>query len=151
MKDIIDNLFNGFGILKSIFTGEADPNLASSIVHEELERRRVEMAKILGPIAQMAATNFIGVAIRPLLCDSPAFLRWKRNHRRSRINKKWHKKYGGVYSKCPGKGINVFGFLYLCPHAAESIRKETPCDGSGSSSVGNTTNCQVNTFSGSEE
>lgn len=27
-------------------------------------------------------------------CQQPKFLRWKKSHRRSRINKKWHKKYG---------------------------------------------------------
>jgi hypothetical protein len=28
------------------------------------------------------------------ICKPPLFLRWRRNHRRARINKKWHKRYG---------------------------------------------------------
>jgi hypothetical protein len=29
------------------------------------------------------------------------FVRWKRKHKRSRINKKWQKKYGAIFSYHP--------------------------------------------------
>lgn len=50
------------------------------------------------------------------------FVRWRRNHRKSRINKKWHKKYGFI-AECGGYGFHMDGMgMYVCPCMANQIR-----------------------------
>ena len=58
------------------------------------------------------------------MCETPAFIRWKRNHRKSRINKKWHKKYGAVMSKCKGVAWQIGMNLYTCPCMTAALKKE---------------------------
>jgi hypothetical protein len=71
---------------------------------------------------QMADVRF---TVSMYLCDSPVFLRWKKNHRKSRINKKWHKKYGAVYKPCPGKAYRMRGFgIVVCPCVAAAFEKK---------------------------
>ena len=77
--------------------------------------------------------NIVEAPLRRL-GDTPIFLSnylctyefagWRKNHRRSRINKKWHKKYGSI-RKCPGKAVQVAGLgLACCPHIYEQLKKE---------------------------
>lgn len=70
--------------------------------------------------------NFAGlnVMVSHYLCEPPRFLRWRRNHRKSRINKKWHKRYGAVYSACPGKAYQLGGRLMVCPCVWDALQKE---------------------------
>lgn len=43
------------------------------------------------------------------------FVRWRKNHRKSRINKKWHKRYGAI-ARCKGVAYNVAGMgIVMCP------------------------------------
>lgn len=67
----------------------------------------------------------IQIHVAHILCDPPSFLRWKKNHRKSRINKKWHKRYGPVLSECLGApGYQIGGKLYVCPHLMEKIKAD---------------------------
>lgn len=70
----------------------------------------------------------IKVILINYICDSPKFIKYKKNHRKSRINKKWHKKYGAIYEECQGKAYEVFGEFYCCPHykakLEEAIKKQ---------------------------
>jgi hypothetical protein len=46
----------------------------------------------------------------PIIVDryicKPEFIRWRRKHRKARINKKWRKKYGAVIA-CKGVGYEM--------------------------------------------
>lgn len=64
------------------------------------------------------------VYINEWLCETK-FVRWRKSHRKARINKKWHKKYGAIYSHCVGRGYQMGGKLILCPCMAAALRKET--------------------------
>ena len=68
--------------------------------------------------------NGMPLRVDRYLCDPPRFIRWKRNHRKARINKKWHKKYGAVYAYCQGKGYQVGGQLVVCPCMKAQLVKE---------------------------
>lgn len=75
----------------------------------------------LDPISDMQ------VVVSGSMCEPPTFLRWKRSHRRSRINKKWHKKYGAVMKPCPGRAFQLPGCkLVVCPHVNAMLRKLVP-------------------------
>lgn len=68
--------------------------------------------------------NLAGIRITEsrYICESPRFLRWRRNHRKSRLNRKWHKKYGAVMTTCPGVYYEVRGQgLIMCPHAVRAL------------------------------
>ena len=68
----------------------------------------------------------MNVQISHYLCDLPTFLRWRRNHRKVRINKKWHKKYGYITKPCPGKCYEIRGIgLVMCPHFKEQLNAQT--------------------------
>lgn len=45
----------------------------------------------------------VRVQVSRFICDGPQFVRWRKSHRKSRINKKWHKRYGAIFTTCPGK------------------------------------------------
>ena len=44
--------------------------------------------------------NGIQIVVYHFLCK-PEFIRWRRQHRKSRINRKWQKRYGAVVA-CKG-------------------------------------------------
>lgn len=53
----------------------------------------------------------------------PEFVRWCKNHRKKRINKKWHKKYGAIYA-CKGHAYQVAGVgVVACPCILSKLRK----------------------------
>lgn len=43
------------------------------------------------------------------------FVRWRKSHRKSRINKKWHKKYGAIHRCANTEGIRMGDSLHVCP------------------------------------
>ncbi len=49
------------------------------------------------------------VRVSVYACTPKKFLRWKKSHRRSRINKKWHKRYGAEYEVCRGVAFQIAG------------------------------------------
>ncbi len=65
----------------------------------------------------------IPVYANSLLCDGGKFLRWRKNHRKSRINKKWHKKYGFEVTQCSNPAFRVGDKLIVCPHAMRELEK----------------------------
>jgi hypothetical protein len=66
------------------------------------------------------------VVVSPHICDSPMFVRWVKTHKRPRIAKKWHKRFGAVMSRCPGKAFEVGNRLLVCPHVMTELRKTGP-------------------------
>ena len=70
----------------------------------------------------------LSVVVSKMLCDGPRFVRWRRKHRKKRINKKWQKKYGAVVEQCKGKGhvvdVGNGPVVYLCPHAKAKFDRE---------------------------
>lgn len=73
----------------------------------------------------MSTLGGVPVTVDRHLCKIE-FLRWARTHRKSRIAKKWRKRYGAVYSECPGVGyeMGLFKFtrrLVVCPCAHAKI------------------------------
>ena len=57
------------------------------------------------------------------LCQ-PRFVRWKKTHRKSRIRKKWRKKYGAV-TACAGYAYEMKGIgVIACPCMYDKIKKE---------------------------
>lgn len=63
------------------------------------------------------------VTVQRHLCQTK-FLRWARTHRRSRINKKWRKKYGPVIAPCPGFAFEIAGMgLLVCPCVAAKLKE----------------------------
>lgn len=51
------------------------------------------------------------------------FVRWRRQHRKARINKKWQKRYGAIYA-CSGVAW-CLGHLYLlCPCAMAALEAD---------------------------
>ena len=66
------------------------------------------------------------VSVNRYLCNGGKFVRWKRSHRKSRINKKWHKRYGMILSKCSGVCYEVQGIgMVMCPCVEAQLKKET--------------------------
>ena len=61
--------------------------------------------------------------VDPHLCQME-FVGWKKSHRRSRINKKWHKRYGPIM-RCRGYAYNISGRLACCPCVADKIVNST--------------------------
>ncbi len=54
------------------------------------------------------------IVVNRYLCKVE-FVRWRKSHRKSRINKKWHKKYGAIW-RCKGMCFNLQGHtLVMCP------------------------------------
>ena len=72
MKDI-DDLANLHGIPNRIFTGEADPELASSLHKEWAEKHEVKIREMI----LRSFNNSIEANFAHLLCEKPRFLRWK--------------------------------------------------------------------------
>lgn len=66
--------------------------------------------------------NSMPVRVSHFLCER-RFLRFAKSNRRARINRKWHKKYGVVYTECPGKAWQMGDTLYACPHVAAALQK----------------------------
>lgn len=57
------------------------------------------------------------------LCQSE-FVRWKRTHRKSRIAKKWRKRYGPVVACKGGQAYQIRGLgLCLCPCTKRQLDK----------------------------
>lgn len=50
------------------------------------------------------------------------FVGWKKNHRKARINKKWHKKYGPIL-RCKGHVFRVGSKIVCCPCSWTSLAK----------------------------
>jgi len=69
-----------------------------------------------GPPALPEPLAAVPVVVSWFICEVPRFIRWKRNHRRSRINKKWHRKYGTVMTTCRGACWRVGKCFVVCPH-----------------------------------
>jgi hypothetical protein len=65
----------------------------------------------------------IRLTIDRYLCR-PEFVGWKKSHRKARINKKWHKRYGPIL-RCKGHAYHVRGMgIVCCPCVAVSIKQE---------------------------
>lgn len=56
------------------------------------------------------------------ICTPARFVRWRRKHRKSRINKKWQKRYGPVLETCKGVAYNVGGTMLACPCMANALK-----------------------------
>lgn len=69
------------------------------------------------------------IYVSTFLCERP-FLRWARPHRKTRIAKKWRKKYGAIFGRCPGKAFQLLGMgMVVCPcvmAALEADRRAQP-------------------------
>lgn len=50
----------------------------------------------------------------------PQFVKWNKRHRRSRINRKWQKRYGALV-RCDGVAYKVEDTLLVCPCAAKHL------------------------------
>lgn len=90
----------------------------------------------------------IPVKVNEYACELTTFLRWKKNHKKSRINKKWHKRYGAVYKTCPGV-VYLLDPVYMpeedefdkilkrqfqkqiicCPHGYEHLKRQIAEEG----------------------
>lgn len=63
------------------------------------------------------------VTVTRFLCERP-YLGQARTHRKSRINKKWRKRYGIKLGPCPGKEFSVRGMgFFVCPHVMAELEK----------------------------
>lgn len=66
-----------------------------------------------------------GTAIlNPYMCDM-RFVRWRKKHRRSRINKKWQKRYGAIM-ECKGVAYNLGGTVHACPCIVKALKEQLP-------------------------
>ena len=76
-----------------------------------------------GVDSNMGLLTGMRVLVDPNICEK-VFVRWLKSHRKSRINKKWHKKYGATI-KCNGVAFEVNGIgLVCCPHFKQLMDKE---------------------------
>lgn len=67
----------------------------------------------------------VKVYIEKCMCKTE-FIRWRKSHKRSRINKKWHKRYGAIYA-CKGVAYNMKGIgLICCPCFKREMDKQIP-------------------------
>jgi len=66
------------------------------------------------------------LASMPVHCEKyfckTTFAGWRRTHKKSRIAKKWRKKYGATY-KCFGHAVRFNGTLVVCPCVMKEIDK----------------------------
>lgn len=51
------------------------------------------------------------------------FVRWRKTHRKKRINKKFKKKYGAIYA-CDRKCYVIGGYIYCCNCVLQEFKKE---------------------------
>jgi len=71
----------------------------------------------------MLMVSGIKVTISRMLCQQE-FVRWRKSHRKARINKKWHKRYGPV-TVCKGHGYQVAGIgIVGCPCFVNKLRAQ---------------------------
>ncbi len=57
-----------------------------------------------------------------LMCEPSLFVRWKRVHRRPRIQKRW-RRFGAIYTKCAGRGYHMAGLgIVGCPHWCQAVK-----------------------------
>lgn len=66
----------------------------------------------------------IPVTVNYSLCDTKK--KYVRRHRKSRINKKWEKRYGAnlvVEKECSGVSYQVRGAIFCCPHVFDQLQK----------------------------
>lgn len=73
--------------------------------------------------------NGIPYFVNQYLCEVK-HVRFRLNHRKARINKKWHKKYGAI-SRCESNPVEMLnGTIIMCPcrerELKESIKNQTP-------------------------
>lgn len=61
------------------------------------------------------------VYVESHLCR-PHFVRFRKNHRKARINRKWHKKYGAI-TRCDGHAYQVLNRLIVCPCSMRKMRE----------------------------
>lgn len=78
-------------------------------------------------IPQRINPDFGKIIVSKSLCMK-TFIRFRRNHRKARINKKWHKKYGAI-STCESKTAEMLnGTIIMCPcrkrELDEAIKKQ---------------------------
>lgn len=66
--------------------------------------------------------NGMSVLENSHLCQME-FVRWRKTHRKSRINKKWRKRYGAVLA-CKGHGYQMAGSVVGCPCFVKRLRDE---------------------------
>lgn len=67
----------------------------------------------------------IKITVDAHLCEYPCLGQAKR-HRKSRINRKWLKRYGVKSGPCPGKCYEIRGMgLLMCPHIKAELDKVT--------------------------
>ena len=67
--------------------------------------------------------NGIPVMVSKYICYF-AVAKQRRTHHRSRINKKWKKRYGFHETACSGKAYQVNGTMVVCPHVKAQLDKE---------------------------
>lgn len=61
------------------------------------------------------------VKVSRYLCQ-PEFAGWLKSHRRSRINKKWHKRYGPRL-RCKGRAYQIGDTFVVCPCVERKMRE----------------------------
>jgi len=88
---------------------------------ESIELMKAKYAKPSPFITQIVVNKY--------LCMS-TFIRFRRNHRKKRVNKKWHKKYGAI-TKCESTVLQRHdGTLIMCPcrktELDTAIKKQPP-------------------------
>ena len=70
----------------------------------------------------MTSMFSLGVTVNRNLCQME-FAGWRKNHRKSRINKKWHKKYGPLL-RCRGHAYRLGAQVVCCPCVERVLRNE---------------------------
>lgn len=62
------------------------------------------------------------IIVDKYLCQV-TFIRFKKSHRKSRINKKWHKRYGIITACVNDKAFKVGNKILVCPCMFEKMKK----------------------------
>lgn len=113
------SLFNYFssslGIPRDMMNSTNGTNYSSSMASMKA------MIAMLPPKPDPMALNG-KIVVDRWICTPPTFVRWKRKHRKSRINKKWQKRYGAVMQPCKGVSYNMSGTILVCPCMVETIK-----------------------------
>lgn len=113
-KSLFNHLASSLGIPMNMMSSTNGTNYSSSMAS-----MKAMMATLPKPSPPFLNGRLL---VCRWLCDPPKFIRWKRKHRKARINKKWQKRYGAVYEYCKGVAWNACGNLHVCPCMANALK-----------------------------
>lgn len=78
--------------------------------------------KIRGLMPRPIKLDYGKIIVNQSLCMK-TFIRFSRNHRKARINKKWHKKYGAI-TRCVANPVEIKGMgFFMCPCRERELKE----------------------------